>query len=280
MPARNITDDVRSGRQERVELLESEHTALGEILSTLRQDRVVKLAGADPYATRRLIDGLATALIDNEVAVVQPTRPLIEAPGTLEDIATFSRELAELAEQQALVCIDLDRLLGGPAAADQVIDALREALAPLFLEPALWLILVTTKPAHHSLLDEFEYLLRRREDAINDRFGAAVLVREAGKPDRQLIFRITRTEARQAMDALRQPNTGFTQLLQVCLDGLVTAARDNAFEDPENHTLAGTSVLLVFEAALPFRPGYLHVLNIDVTGNRYRVNRDYRVSFS
>jgi hypothetical protein len=202
---------------------------------------------------------------------------LVEAPEDMDSFVQFAMHSAIHAERRAIVVVNLDVLIASVDALREKHDGLIYALCTLLAEKSLWFIAVISPHVQIELSRLYGAVFHTRQDAIDEKLSFAIRVREPPAAQQDLFFELTLGETATAMQAGREAPflKGFPEYLQECLDILVRKARDGSYPETSLHTSLATCALLVFDAALPLKPAYLHGLTIDVSGNRYSLTRVY-----
>jgi len=273
----DLTAAIRDGRRERLAFGVGDSEPFKALLQRLRESGLATLDPLEAYDSLQLIPKFASLLVEKSAQSGDNTRPIVEAPEDVAPFIAFAGHAAAHSYQQVIVVVNLDSLLGEFDAPEEDLSSVAYALGTLLAEKGLWLIVVVSPHVHSELFSRFGDIFRVRREALDERMSVALRVHEPLTTPQNLFFQITLTEAAAAMKAGRELPLlrGFPEYLQECVEMLVRMARSGGYPDTTNHPLLATCALLTFDAALPLRPGCLHTLLVEVSGNRYQLTRDY-----
>jgi len=273
----DLTAAIRDGRRERLAFDVGDSEPFKAMLRRLRESGLATLEPLEAYDSLQLIPKFASLLVEKSAESGDNTRPIVEAPGDIASFVAFASHAATHSYQQVIVVVNLDALLDGFDAPEEDLDGVADALGTLLAEKSLWLIAVVSPHVESEVSRRFDDIFRIRQEALDGRISMALRVHEPLTAPQNLYFEITLAEAAAAMKAGRELPLlkGFSEYLQECVEMLVSIARGGGYPDTTNHPILATCALLIFDAALPLRPGCQHTLLVEISGNRYLLTRHY-----
>jgi len=272
---RDLTREARDGRLRYFEYSSRDRASVDQMLPKLRELGVGMLIGSAGCGKSTTIYNLAGAIANGTAPDPFIGRRLIEAPYSIHPLAQFAEHAADLAGQRDIVLLELDEIYSGVGPDHESETALPSALTRLFVQADLWIIAIGTPWAMNDRLRSKDLPLKARLDAHDGVIGFSVLLHQGVGPTERLIFKLPRADALTLIDQVTRPPQRPAVSLAVLLEELVSYMRTGKHKDEDNHTILGGAALAVFASGLSLRPGHMHVLSIEVLGQRYRVDRSY-----